>query len=69
MVYRATTKGLIEGIISGYNATIFAYGPTGKNIGSVLLEDVYFIFQWVGNNHVVPQYYFKIEPPSWLTAG
>uniref|UniRef100_A0A8C5SF63 Kinesin-like protein n=1 Tax=Laticauda laticaudata TaxID=8630 RepID=A0A8C5SF63_LATLA len=29
MVYRATTKGLIEGIISGYNATIFAYGPTG----------------------------------------
>uniref|UniRef100_A0A8C8VIH0 Kinesin-like protein KIF19 n=1 Tax=Pelusios castaneus TaxID=367368 RepID=A0A8C8VIH0_9SAUR len=29
MVYRATTKGLIEGIISGYNATVFAYGPTG----------------------------------------
>ncbi|NXG62115.1 KIF19 protein, partial [Hemiprocne comata] len=28
-VYRATTRGLIEGIISGYNATIFAYGPTG----------------------------------------
>lgn len=30
MVYRATTKGLIEGVISGYNATVFAYGPTGK---------------------------------------
>ncbi|XP_067403376.1 kinesin-like protein KIF19 [Emydura macquarii macquarii] len=29
MVYRATTQGLIAGIISGYNATIFAYGPTG----------------------------------------
>lgn len=29
MVYRATTKGLIEGVISGYNATVFAYGPTG----------------------------------------
>uniref|UniRef100_A0A6J0VDS9 Kinesin-like protein KIF19 isoform X1 n=1 Tax=Pogona vitticeps TaxID=103695 RepID=A0A6J0VDS9_9SAUR len=29
IVYRATTKGLIEGIISGYNATVFAYGPTG----------------------------------------
>nr|CBN81634.1 Kinesin-like protein KIF19 [Dicentrarchus labrax] len=28
-VYRATTKGLIEGLISGYNATVFAYGPTG----------------------------------------
>ncbi|XP_064323111.1 kinesin-like protein KIF19 [Phalacrocorax carbo] len=28
-VYRATTQGLIAGIISGYNATIFAYGPTG----------------------------------------
>ncbi|XP_049625895.1 kinesin-like protein KIF19 [Suncus etruscus] len=29
MVYEATTKNLIEGIISGYNATVFAYGPTG----------------------------------------
>ncbi|XP_062976151.1 kinesin-like protein KIF19 [Elgaria multicarinata webbii] len=29
IVYRATTQGLIEGVISGYNATIFAYGPTG----------------------------------------
>ncbi|XP_062859747.1 kinesin-like protein KIF19 [Trichomycterus rosablanca] len=28
-VYRCTTKGLIEGLISGYNATVFAYGPTG----------------------------------------
>lgn len=28
-VYRDTTKGLIEGLISGYNATVFAYGPTG----------------------------------------
>ncbi|XP_069726553.1 kinesin-like protein KIF19 [Phaenicophaeus curvirostris] len=28
-VYTSTTKSLIEGIISGYNATIFAYGPTG----------------------------------------
>ncbi|XP_068615951.1 kinesin-like protein KIF19 [Brachionichthys hirsutus] len=28
-VYRATTKGLIEGLMSGYNATVFAYGPTG----------------------------------------
>ncbi|NP_001079193.1 kinesin-like protein KIF19 [Xenopus laevis] len=28
-VYRFTTKGLIEGVISGYNATVFAYGPTG----------------------------------------
>ncbi|PNJ87616.1 KIF19 isoform 1, partial [Pongo abelii] len=29
MVYQATTKSLIEGVISGYNATVFAYGPTG----------------------------------------
>ncbi|XP_061425863.1 kinesin-like protein KIF19 isoform X2 [Lethenteron reissneri] len=28
-VYLATTKELIEGVISGYNATVFAYGPTG----------------------------------------
>ena len=30
MVYQATTKSLIKGIISGYNATVFAYGPTGE---------------------------------------
>ncbi|XP_037349483.1 kinesin-like protein KIF19 [Talpa occidentalis] len=29
MVYQATTKSLIEGVVSGYNATVFAYGPTG----------------------------------------
>ncbi|KAM4697773.1 kinesin-like protein KIF19 [Rhinophrynus dorsalis] len=28
-VYASTTKNLVEGVISGYNATVFAYGPTG----------------------------------------
>ncbi|KAM6196751.1 kinesin-like protein KIF19 [Sarcoramphus papa] len=28
-VYVSTTKSLIEGVLSGYNATVFAYGPTG----------------------------------------
>uniref|UniRef100_A0A8C5R1L9 Kinesin-like protein n=1 Tax=Leptobrachium leishanense TaxID=445787 RepID=A0A8C5R1L9_9ANUR len=28
-VYESTTKDLIDGVISGYNATVFAYGPTG----------------------------------------
>ncbi|KFQ98672.1 Kinesin-like KIF19, partial [Nipponia nippon] len=28
-VYCATARGLIAGVISGYNATVFAYGPTG----------------------------------------
>ncbi|XP_069920779.1 kinesin-like protein KIF19 isoform X1 [Oryctolagus cuniculus] len=28
-VYCATTQRLVEGIISGYNATVFAYGPSG----------------------------------------
>ncbi|XP_030068794.1 kinesin-like protein KIF19 isoform X2 [Microcaecilia unicolor] len=28
-VYVSTTKKLVEGVISGYNATVFAYGPTG----------------------------------------
>ncbi|KAM7091719.1 LOW QUALITY PROTEIN: kinesin-like protein KIF19 [Ciconia maguari] len=30
-VYVSTTKSLTGGVISGYNATIFAYDPTGKN--------------------------------------
>lgn len=29
-VYVATTKNLIDGVIAGYNATVFAYGPTGN---------------------------------------
>ncbi|XP_028909060.1 kinesin-like protein KIF19 [Ornithorhynchus anatinus] len=28
-VYSSTTQHLVEGVISGYNATVFAYGPTG----------------------------------------
>ncbi|CAH1795258.1 unnamed protein product [Owenia fusiformis] len=28
-VYEKTTKGLIENVINGYNATVFAYGATG----------------------------------------
>ncbi|XP_056392265.1 kinesin-like protein KIF19 isoform X2 [Hyla sarda] len=28
-VYESTAKSLVEGIVSGYNATVFAYGPTG----------------------------------------
>ncbi|XP_040297360.1 kinesin-like protein KIF19 [Bufo bufo] len=28
-VYESTTKRLVESIVSGYNATVFAYGPTG----------------------------------------
>ncbi|NXE89252.1 KIF19 protein, partial [Menura novaehollandiae] len=36
-VYVSTTKSLIEGVISGYNATIFAYGPTGTGKTSTML--------------------------------
>ena len=28
-VFESTTKFLIEGIINGYNATVFVYGATG----------------------------------------
>ena len=28
-MYQSTTKGLIDGVLGGYNATVFAYGPTG----------------------------------------
>ena len=29
-VYEATTKKLVENVLQGYNATVFAYGATGK---------------------------------------
>lgn len=28
-VYLAITQQLVEGVVSGYNATVFAYGPSG----------------------------------------
>ncbi len=31
-VYEATTKKLVENVLQGYNATVFAYGATGKFI-------------------------------------
>lgn len=31
-VYRATTQGFIASVISGCDATVFAYGPTGKGL-------------------------------------
>ena len=29
-VYRQTSQGLVHKVISGYNATVFAYGATGE---------------------------------------
>lgn len=29
-VYQQTSQGLISKVIDGYNATVFAYGPTGE---------------------------------------
>lgn len=45
-VYVATTKNLIDGVIAGYNATVFAYGPTGN-------VDVNFFDIWIKNTTTV----------------
>ncbi|KAM9261532.1 LOW QUALITY PROTEIN: kinesin-like protein KIF19 [Cariama cristata] len=37
-VYVSMTKSLIEGVISGYSATIFAYGPTDEGKTSMMLR-------------------------------
>lgn len=29
-VYAAAVEGLVEDVLNGYNATIMAYGPTGR---------------------------------------
>jgi hypothetical protein len=31
-VYAATAKTLLSSVLEGYNATVFAYGATGKEI-------------------------------------
>ena len=33
-VYEATTRCLIDNVLTGYNATVFAYGPTGQLVAS-----------------------------------
>lgn len=38
-MYQATTKSLIDGVISGYNATVFAYGPTGEGGAKTVGQD------------------------------
>ena len=35
-VYEATTRCLIDSVLSGYNATVFAYGPTGQPVWSLV---------------------------------
>ena len=30
MVYERTTRDLVQDVLKGYNATVFAYGPTGE---------------------------------------
>ena len=37
-VYERTTKDLIESVIDGYNATVFAYGPTGLFFSPTILK-------------------------------
>ena len=36
-VYEQTAQGLISKVINGYNATVFAYGATGKILPSHLI--------------------------------
>ena len=36
-VYLATTKPLISSVLDGFNATVFAYGPTGASFVSLTL--------------------------------
>ena len=38
-VYRATAQHLVAGVLSGYNATVFAYGPSGTAGGSIPRRD------------------------------
>ncbi|KAJ8923180.1 hypothetical protein NQ315_001734, partial [Exocentrus adspersus] len=38
-VYKITTKSLVKDILNGYNATVFAYGPTGAGKTHTMVGD------------------------------
>ncbi|XP_054282051.1 kinesin-like protein KIF19 [Macrosteles quadrilineatus] len=72
-VYSATTRGLVRDVISGYNATVFAYGATGAGkthtmVGSDqepgimvrALNDIFRSIDKHGQNYTVSLSYLEI---------
>ena len=70
-IFQHTTKNLVEGILHGYNATVFAYGATGagktytmvgteNNPGTMYLT-LQDLFQKVSNNLKENQYNIRVS--------
>ena len=58
-VYLATTQQLVEGVVSGYNATVFAYGPSGTARA----------VSWEGGRSVAAGPLTASQSTSFLRAG
>lgn len=56
-MYLATTQQLVEGVVSGYNATVFAYGPSGRAVS------------WEGGRSVAVGLLTVSQSASFLRAG
>lgn len=71
MVFEKTTSFLLEGVLSGYNATVFAYGPTGAGktysmLGTIenpglMLNSVSRLFDRIEESKVEKEYTLKLS--------
>lgn len=79
-MYAATTRNLVQDVLRGYNATVFAYGATGAGkthtmVGDELetgimvraLNDLFHSIDKLGNNYQVKLIHSR-RIKKWLTG-
>jgi kinesin family protein 18/19 len=79
MVYEATSRSLVSGVLMGYNATVFAYGATGSGkthtmVGNsqqpgIMVRALKDLFQAVQESKHPEQYAVSLETDEFETAS
>jgi kinesin family protein 18/19 len=78
MVYEATSRNLVSGVLIGYNAAVFAYGATGSGkthtmVGNtqqpgIMIRSLKDLFQAVQESKHPEQYTVGLETDEFETA-
>lgn len=54
-VYEATTRSLLDSVLDGYNATVFAYGATGCGKTHTITYAEEALWEWVTANDEIAE--------------